>query len=77
MDDTESSSTPIFIIFFIFCILMVCHHQAGLDEFGRDSYDISRGIAGRDRWGYIVTEDGTFSFWDNLFDMNPYYSLSW
>tara|TARA_Y100000591_G_C21510943_1_gene534643 strand:+ start:85 stop:249 length:165 start_codon:yes stop_codon:yes gene_type:complete len=53
---------------------MVYQHREGLDEFGRDSYDISMGIAGRDRWGYILNEDGTLSFWDNLFDMNPYYA---
>jgi len=53
---------------------MVCHHQAELDEYGRDSYDISRGIAGRDRWGYIIHEDGSHHFWANIFDMNPYYS---
>ena len=74
MEDSDSSSTPIFIIFFIFCILMVCHHQTELDEFGRDSYDRYYDVPGRDRWGYIVNEDGTYSFWGNLFDTNPYYS---
>lgn len=75
MEDSYSSSTPIFIIFLLFCILMVYHHhQTELDEFGRDSYDISRGIAGRDSWGYIIHEDGSHHFWANIFDMNPYYS---
>tara|TARA_B100000780_G_scaffold254901_1_gene203292 strand:- start:494 stop:721 length:228 start_codon:yes stop_codon:yes gene_type:complete len=74
MEESDYSYTPIFIIFLLFCILMVCHHQAELDEYGRDSYDISRGIAGRDRWGYIIHEDGSHHFWANIFDMNPYYS---
>ncbi len=53
---------------------MICHHQTELDEYGRDSYDRYYDVPGRDRWGYIVNEDGTYSFWGNLFDTNPYYS---
>ena len=74
MEESDYLSSLLFIIFLILCILMVYQHREGLDEFGRDSYDISMGIAGRDRWGYILNEDGTLSFWDNLFDMNPYYA---
>ncbi len=53
--------------------MFLCH-QSELDEHGRDNYDRSNGIAGRDWLGNVLDENGHYSFTGNLLDMNPYHA---
>ena len=71
-DDTISPCTMILILIITLCVTY--YHQTDLDEYGRDSYDRYRNIHGRDSWGNIINEGGTYSIWDNLIDDNPFYS---
>lgn len=75
MRNNESSCFLSFISA-IFCIalIMTIIHETDRDEYGRDAYDRYNGIPGRDKYGYIVNVDGSYSFWGNLFDTNPYYA---
>ena len=75
MRDDESTCFLSFIsLCFGMLFLVSMIHQRDLDEYGRDSYDRYNDVPGRDRWGYIVNHDGSYSFWGNLFDTNPYYA---
>lgn len=74
MQDEYDNVSPL-MMFVIICVSVFVsyHHQGELDEYGRDSYDRDNGISGRDSWGNIITNDGSYSLWDNLIDTNPYY----
>ena len=73
--EDEEETSPIIVFFiFIFCLIMFLCHQSELDEQGRDNYDRSNGIAGRDWLGNVVDENGHYSFTGNLLDMNPYHA---
>ena len=74
MSDEEETSPIIVFFLFIFCLIMFLCHQSELDEHGRDNYDRSNGIAGRDWLGNVVDENGHYSFTGNLLDMNPYHA---
>jgi hypothetical protein len=61
----------------IICFIVLCGALCrDVDGNGMDNYDRDYGIAGegvtRNAWGQIY-RDGKYSFWDNLFDHNPYY----
>ena len=75
MSEEEEETSPIIVFFlFIFCLIMFLCHQSELDEKGRDNYDRSNGIAGRDWLGNVLDENGHYSFTGNLLDMNPYHA---
>ena len=75
MSEEEEETSPIIVFFlFIFGLIMFLCHQSELDENGRDNYDRSNGIAGRDWLGNVVDENGHYSFTGNLLDMNPYHA---
>ena len=75
MNDYEDS--PFCVLFvLILSLIVLCSHNADMDENGMDSYDRSWGIAGEGRergaTGVIYT-NGQFDFWANVFDHNPWW----
>ena len=62
------------IIAIVLVLIIVMNRE--FDENGMDSYDRQYGIAKegltRGRFGTIY-RNGEYSFWDNMFDHNPYY----
>jgi hypothetical protein len=67
--------SPCCCIFAIVLFLIIVMNRE-FDENGMDLYDRQYGIAkdglSRGRFGTIY-RNGEYSFWDNMFDHNPYY----
>lgn len=73
-EDDPNLLLSLFTILFCISLFFSILHQNDVDEYGRDSYDIYNGVPGRDQLGYIVEHDGSYSFWANFLDTNPYYA---
>jgi len=70
----QESSPCCCIIAIVLVLIIVMNRE--FDENGMDTYDRQYGIAKdgltRGRFGTIY-RNGEYSFWDNMFDHNPYY----
>ena len=76
MNNNEDS--PFCVLFvLILSLIVLCSHNADMDENGMDSYDRMWGIARegytRNQWGQIH-RNGEYDFWANLVDHNPYFN---